>query len=176
MKQCSKCKQWKPLTKYHKHKSHKDGLRSECKICWNKHKREYYQKNKKQILARNKEYHKLYVNTFHGEQVRKTYRSKSETKKRQNLLKQKRMEKKKERVLNYYSNGTNKCAICGIDTYEVLTIDHINGGGSEHKKEHFNYLYIWLIQNNLPEGFRVLCRNCNWLEYIKQKNNQKQIL
>ena len=57
----------------------------------------------------------------------------------------------------------NKCECCGETQYEFLCIDHINGDGSEHRKEigGGSRIYWWLIKNNFPEGFRVLCYNCN---------------
>lgn len=33
MKQCNKCKEWKPLEQYHKHSQRSDGLQSECTPC-----------------------------------------------------------------------------------------------------------------------------------------------
>jgi len=74
-------------------------------------------------------------------------------------------------ILNHYSNEKIICALCSCDIVEVLTIDHINGGGNKHrKKENMiggSMLYRWLRKNNYPDGFRVLCRNCNWLEHLK---------
>ena len=58
------------------------------------------------------------------------------------------------------------CACCGETRIEFLSIDHIDGNGSNHKKE-VSYgrgganFYIWLKKNNYPPGFRVLCHNCN---------------
>lgn len=53
------------------------------------------------------------------------------------------------------------CACCGETRYEFLALDHINGGGNKHRKEIGCTLSRWLIRNDLPEGFRVLCHNCN---------------
>jgi hypothetical protein len=53
------------------------------------------------------------------------------------------------------------CSCCGESEPEFLTIDHIDGGGYQHKKETNGKLYPWLVRNNFPEGFRVLCYNCN---------------
>jgi hypothetical protein len=65
-------------------------------------------------------------------------------------------------VLNYYSQSKMECACCGEKHLEFLTIDHINGGGVKHQKEiGVGRLYGWLIRNNFPEGFQVLCYNCN---------------
>ena len=54
------------------------------------------------------------------------------------------------------------CQCCGEDNYKFLTIDHMNGGGRAHKEEiHRNTIYSWLITNNFPPGFQLLCYNCN---------------
>src|SRR5260221_360879 len=44
-----------------------------------------------------------------------------------------------------------------------LSIDHINGDGSKHRKEigGGGKIYKWLINNNFPSGFQVLCIPCN---------------
>lgn len=57
-----------------------------------------------------------------------------------------------------------KCECCGIDDIEFLTIDHTNNDGNNHRKElkqKKQTLYAWLKRNNFPDGFRVLCFNCN---------------
>ena len=56
-----------------------------------------------------------------------------------------------------------KCACCGETEIEFLVIDHINGGGTQHRKEigKGDKIYRWLRKNNFPEGLRVLCANCN---------------
>ncbi len=61
-------------------------------------------------------------------------------------------------VLQHYGM---KCACCGEETYEFLSIDHINGGGHQHKMKIGNHLYRWLKKNNYPPGFQTLCHNCN---------------
>lgn len=63
-------------------------------------------------------------------------------------------------VLSHYSGGRPVCACCGIDELEFLSIDHIKGGGSRHKRE-VRHVYLWLRKNDFPKGFRVLCHNCN---------------
>lgn len=64
-----------------------------------------------------------------------------------------------------YGNNDPRCACCGLFNYEYLVVDHIDGGGRKHRKEnHLNgrLIYHWLIQNNFPPGFRILCFNCNF--------------
>jgi hypothetical protein len=64
-----------------------------------------------------------------------------------------------------YHYGT-KCACCGVDHFEFLVIDHIDGGGKKQRREQGlsgSYaLYRWLRRNNYPPGYRVLCHNCNF--------------
>ena len=58
-----------------------------------------------------------------------------------------------------------KCKCCGETRREFLSIDHIDGNGNKQKREigvrDSAGLYRWLRQNNYPEGFQVLCFNCN---------------
>lgn len=79
----------------------------------------------------------------------------------------KHREKYKLNVMNHYSNNDIRCMCegCSERNIEFMSIDHINGGGSKHRKEVIGgagmTTYSWLIKNNYPEGFRVLCHNCN---------------
>ena len=74
----------------------------------------------------------------------------------------KRREKYRLLCLKYYSNNTLSCACCGENKLEFLAIDHIKGNGFKHRKEIKNpSIFYWLIKNNYPKGFRVLCHNCN---------------
>ena len=55
----------------------------------------------------------------------------------------------------------------------VLSIDHIDGGGTQHRKqlrEQGTIFYRWVIKNNYPEGFQVLCFNCNRKKYMNDKS------
>lgn len=86
------------------------------------------------------------------------YRRKSRgRKKRYNYSKILRM-----KALGYYSKGTFRCACCNESTLQFLTIDHVNGGGCKHRKEIGSGIYYWLKRNKYPDGFQVLCMNCNW--------------
>lgn len=64
-------------------------------------------------------------------------------------------------VLQHYSSDLC-CAICGEGHYEFLCLDHINGGGRAHRGLGVSETYWRSFKNNgWPEGFRVLCHNCN---------------
>lgn len=69
---------------------------------------------------------------------------------------------RREHRLAVLARYGNKCTCCGETRQEFLAIDHIDGGGNKHRKELGNKsFYGWLIKNDYPAGFRVLCHNCN---------------
>lgn len=74
-------------------------------------------------------------------------------------------------VLSHYSDNPPKCACCEEITLEFLTIDHMNNNGAEERRKLFgtkgrggggHTFYRWLINHNFPEGYQVLCMNCNF--------------
>jgi len=75
----------------------------------------------------------------------------------------------KLKVLTYYSDEDLKCKKCEIDVYSILTLDHINNDGAEHKrrlakngKASSESVYRDLVKNGFPPGYQVLCFNCNY--------------
>lgn len=56
MKTCTKCKIEKPFTDFHKHKSQKTGLRSQCKLCTNESNKKYACENKEKVLTASKKW------------------------------------------------------------------------------------------------------------------------
>lgn len=70
-------------------------------------------------------------------------------------------------VLEHYGK---QCACCGEKEYKFLTIDHINNDGAKHRKPSggrmkSDKLYRWLVLNNYPKDFQILCWNCNCGKY-----------
>ncbi len=64
----------------------------------------------------------------------------------------------------FESYGGVWCNCCGESNIKFLTMDHINNDGNVHRRTDPNIgpgLYRWLRRNNYPEGFQVLCWNCN---------------
>jgi len=61
----------------------------------------------------------------------------------------------------------------------ALSIDHIHGGGGKHKKVagSGSRLYSWLKKNKFPEGFQVLCMNCQFIKKnVEHENGNKHKL
>jgi hypothetical protein len=71
---------------------------------------------------------------------------------------QKHISKLKAAVLDHYGHA---CACCGA--MERLTVDHVHGDGDVHRAEVGGgwAIYRWLVNNDFPEGFQILCRPCN---------------
>lgn len=67
-------------------------------------------------------------------------------------------EKNRDLVISKYGKI---CGCCGEHIKEFLAIDHIDGVKIEGWPTHGGSLYRKLIKENYPEGFRVLCHNCN---------------
>ena len=93
------------------------------------------------------------------------------------------------KVLQYYSKRLSKsnipcCRCCGENFHiDFLAVDHIAG----MKKMDFepelvelgysssmgtNNLVHWLIVNNFPTGFQILCHKCNFAKGIIRNNNK----
>ena len=75
-------------------------------------------------------------------------------------------DKLKEEVLQHYGGV---CACCGIIESAFLSIDHVNGGGTKQRKAlgfGGSAFYTWLRKMGFPEGFQVLCHNCNMGRHV----------
>lgn len=86
--------------------------------------------------------------------------------------------REKMKVLGYYSKSIPpSCEHCKIDNPDVLCIDHINNIGIQKRKEVGlgNTFYQWLITHNFPEGYQVLCWNCNHLKELERLRNGNSI-
>lgn len=119
------------------------------------HKDKYVKYAKKHYLKHKEKYNKQ----------SREWHQKNKT--RMNEFGRKHRRKRKVEILEHY--GGVQCFICGVDDIEVLTLDHVAGGGTKQRRKFKDghATYRWIINNNYPDGFRVLCRNCNWKEYLK---------
>lgn len=74
-------------------------------------------------------------------------------------------------ILTHYGNGKLACLHCGIDDLRALTLDHIDGGGSQHRdqlgRRGYNY-YYWLRDNGFPQGYQTLCLNCQMIKRFER--------
>lgn len=116
--------------------------KEQAKIRYKKYRDNFYQENKERIKQRVKKYQMIWY------------------------------PKRKEEVFKHYSSEL-KCAKCGFSDIRALSVDHINGGGTKHRREIGKgaQFYNWLKKNNYPEGFQILCMNC---QFIKRVENHEE--
>jgi hypothetical protein len=63
------------------------------------------------------------------------------------------------------------CYCCGEDHPTLLTIDHVDDNGAEHRRSlpsssTGHRFYRWLRRQGWPEGYQVACFNCNTGRHI----------
>lgn len=77
-------------------------------------------------------------------------------------------------VIMHYGNNNPSCNCCGNPDATLLELDHINGGGHRHRKELNGDYWGWIIKNEFPNIYQLLCKNCNGAkrdkEYCPAKN------
>ncbi len=87
--------------------------------------------------------------------------------------------KRRVAVLKYYSKNEKPfCKCCGESQLEFLAIDHIKGfrnSGVKREIRGGTNVVEWLIKNNFPIGFQVLCHNCNLAKGFYGKCPHQQI-
>ncbi len=79
----------------------------------------------------------------------------------------------KVEIFNRYSDGSPKCARCGTDELRFLCLDHVKEDGKEHRKQVGDNVYRWVKRNDFPQGFQVLCHNCNLRKHLESKEQGK---
>lgn len=114
-----------------------------------------------------KEYYKKYYREHKNdpEYIKKRKKAKEKYDKKNPDYYKNYERKKRREVLSHYGGNPPSCACCGETHYEFLCIDHINNDGAEHRRKMGVYggknIVYWLVRNNFPEGFQILCYNCN---------------
>lgn len=127
-------------------------------------KKHYNKYNMRRYRKRYPEKGMLYYFNNHAEELAKRQKKRDSQKNYQREYRR----KVKAEVFAYYSNGIPECKLCGLKDMRVLCLDHINNNGREHRRQispkgHCGSMavYSWLRKRNYPEGFQVLCHNCN---------------
>ena len=161
MKQCTKCKKWKNKNDFCRNIRKRDELDCWCKECKNQGGKIYREKHKESIKVQQSKYYsrpdiiekrKQYDLNYYKKNKKKTQQYNKEY---QWMLRQ--------QSLFFYSNGEMKCQLCNNSDIDNLCIDHLNGDGKKHRQKvgwGVN-VYRWLINNNFPSDFTILCKRCN---------------
>lgn len=147
-KLCPKCKQVKSIAEFAKDHQTKSGLRSHCKECCHKYQINYYQRTRQERIRSTKNW-------------RKDNRSRA-----LDCMKKRRIEIKLQLIQGY----GGKCSCCGETEVAFLTLEHLNGGGREHRRGTGSLsVYREIIKNNFPHEYTVLCMNCNFAKRFGKK-------
>ncbi len=149
-KRCTKCHKVKDLSSFVPSRIYNDGYTYWCKSCLNLYQKRRYHSNPDMV--------KRMVQT--SLRYRRSTDGKAKT--RNSYLKL--AYRYKMLIIQHYSSGSMSCACCGEKLIEFLSLDHINGGGNQHRKKVKKSgvtFYMWLFKNNYPSGYRILCFNCN---------------
>lgn len=143
-KQCTKCRQVKAADDFHRMRSSPDGRRPDCRDCQNGYQQRHPRAHTKATRERSRQRTRRY-RAARPEEARKSVRN--------------YRAKVRAAVFEHYGRT---CACCG--STKRPTIDHIGGGGGEHRTEIGTSaisLYLWLVKNGFPVGFQTLCAPCN---------------
>ena len=141
------------------------------------HKKEisdYRLKNIYKIRENNRRWRKTHKEEIKLKEQKNYLDNKEERLKSSKLQYQKMKEKVTKEVIKYYSSGTMACANPFNEHKEpytnilALTLDHIEGGGHKHRnniKRSGAHFYRYLQKQGYPDGYRVLCMNCQFMKF-----------
>lgn len=78
------------------------------------------------------------------------------------------LDKFRIKVFDYYGST---CNCCGETNKMFLTIDHVNNDGNIHRHPGGRrisgvHLYRIIVRDSYPDGYQVLCMNCNYGKHV----------
>lgn len=165
-KRCSKCGETKIVDQFGIRRSKVKKIErrgSWCKRCVAANTAAYNARDPEEKKRRQREYLARRTDEERQRQNRmavKRYRKEHAAKKHQKF---------KIEVLSHY--GGQLCNCCGETEILMLSLDHIDGNGADHRRTLSggrslpNGSYRWAKRNNYPPIFQVLCMNCNWARH-----------
>ena len=170
VKMCYRCRKVLPRSAdyFYRNRYRPDGLSALCKECNKKTAKAWRSvpENRERDRVSSEEW-----NAANPERRRETQRTRwwRENERLKEQLRQRyrdtirpRKQERRLRVLLHYSTGDEPaCVCCGERAVEFLALDHIDGGGGQHRRSIRRSIFDWVIDNDFPSGFRVLCHNCN---------------
>ncbi len=153
IKTCSKCHKSKEVCEFSARSDQPGKFFSHCKKCRRiQYKKAGYSEKRKKKYNSDEEYRKKV-------QARNRLYHRTDSKKRNAAARLLHQDKRKE-VIDKYGG---ECACCSISDYEFLAIDHVMGGGYEHRKTVGSAQLVrdLLSKDNIDPDYRLLCHNCN---------------
>jgi hypothetical protein len=157
IRKCRVCDKHKPIAEFNIASKGEGYRRHECKFCESQRKKAWYQDNYDEARRRQNE-----------AAIERRARIRKHDPERLKILaayQVKCRDKAREEAFARY--GGWRCACCGETERKFLTLDHIGNDGYMRKKyggepRAAGQLYGWLRKMGYPDGFQVLCMNCNF--------------
>jgi len=64
----------------------------------------------------------------------------------------------------------NKCCRCGFTDPRALQIDHVNGGGTQQRRQlGDSWKILDLVLKGIGGPYQLLCANCNWIKRAEER-------
>lgn len=146
------------------------GVTSLCKTCNYEYHKNYSERRKKKCAEYARNYRKRLGDAYREKSQRRYHQRIAEMSSEEEAQFRKNEAEKTRRLVTalkdaaYSAYGGYKCSCCGEIEPMFLTLDHINNDGNKQREKHGKTperLYRWLKKNSYPDGFQVLCMNCN---------------
>ena len=156
-KRCRICGHSKPISEFHVYatKGRKARITDECLLCHKKRLHDWYVKRHDNWTPEQVQEHNAKAREYRRKDPERT------------RVKAKHFHAKyrdQDRTLVYAKYG-GQCACCGEKEIRFLTVDHVNNDGHIERKKGIytngSQFYRWIIQNNFPSDYQLLCFNCN---------------
>ena len=130
--------------------------------------RQYYREHFKEQREKRRDYFKEYYRKHKEQRTHYALGWKRKNARRLAITRRKWKQEQRLKVIQHYSPNL-VCQECGNSDIRTLTIDHVNNDGSKDRKTKGCGVHLarWLIRNNYPKGFQILCMNCNWCKRTK---------
>ncbi len=164
MRKCRVCGQDKLLEAFECTNAERGWYRNECKTCVRDRVRRYAAESREQIAKTAQQRHYERNREAIKQRVKDWVKSNPEKRRRNALAYYYRLQ---HAAIEAY--GGYRCSWCGIDEPLVLCLDHVANNGRDHRREIGSIgghkFYKWLRDEGYPDGFQVLCMNCNHGKY-----------
>jgi len=165
MKFCQRCQTTKPFGEFYYYLK-KSQFSYACKACTRKKNNEH----ERQKRLTDKEWVKADSKAKVARRKRKWH---TDLALYETILARNRTYAKTVKDMTFAAYGGYCCTCCGERHEDFLCIDHVNGGGGEHRRKIGKGgapSYRWLKKNAFPKGFQVLCLHCNWSKHLPKNN------
>ena len=116
----------------------------------------YYLENKEIIKTRSKNWRRNHIEEVKENKQRWRKKNRSHV----NEYEKTRRRQIRKEVLEYYGGIPPRCACCGEQIEQFLTVDHIDGSKKKDKLGGVPF-YFYLKRMGFPEELQILCYNCN---------------